>query len=212
MKGLRTVLRRYEQWLKDKPNVANMCSAALVTGIGDCGAQYIERTYGDQFLPQKIKKKEPSTADRGALRYRTETYNWRRTCIYASFIFVSTPVWLRVYALGDRLIGGKTSIMHAFTQGLFTWGLGAVFNPLFTGYVCTMSAVWMHGIRSREELVEVFKERMRTNYVTHISSAFAFWMWHWIPLFYLLPPHFRLLYSSFVQIGWNAVASFIQHR
>ena len=45
-----------------------------------------------------------------------------------------------------------------------------------------------------------------------MQYSIAFWSIQWIPMFYVIPLHFRLVYASSLQIVWSGVASYVLHR
>ncbi|CBZ37170.1 hypothetical protein, conserved [Leishmania donovani] len=45
-----------------------------------------------------------------------------------------------------------------------------------------------------------------------MKYALAFWSLNWLPMFYYIPGHFRLAYSSGVQVVWSGIMSYILHR
>ncbi|GET91767.1 hypothetical protein, conserved [Leishmania tarentolae] len=45
-----------------------------------------------------------------------------------------------------------------------------------------------------------------------MKYALVFWSINWLPMFYYIPGHFRLAYSSGVQVVWSGIMSYILHR
>ena len=222
----RAALGWVEGQLKVRPVAFNMASAGSITCLGDIIAQNFELRGYTAPLPAtpgtsgasgaaavEAGAPPPSSSASSALpSYRSAQYEWRRTILIGSFIAATTPLWLMVYKVGDRLCQGNRSILRACGQGLFTWSAGTAFSPIFVTYMTVSSAVVIHKVRDAPLLVACVEERLRKNYFTHAAAALCFWSVHWIPLFYLLPPHFRILYASTLQVFWNTIVSFIQHR
>lgn len=153
-----------------------------------------------------------SSSTRAIASYRSHEYNWKRTAILVSIVVAATPVWLRVYKFGDKLFAGHKSPLHACRQGLFTWAFAAAMNPFFVTYITASQGYFIHGLRDPKELFGCVKERLERNYLLHVTAALGFWGVNWVPLFYLVPAHFRLLYAACLQIVWNGVVSYVQHR
>lgn len=42
--------------------------------------------------------------------------------------------------------------------------------------------------------------------------GFLFWGCNWLPLFYYIPPHFRLCYGACLQVVWSGIMSHLMHR
>lgn len=45
-----------------------------------------------------------------------------------------------------------------------------------------------------------------------MKYGLMFWSVNWLPMFYYIPGHFRLAYSSMVQVAWSGVMSHLLHR
>lgn len=45
-----------------------------------------------------------------------------------------------------------------------------------------------------------------------MKYALMFWSVNWLPMFYYIPGHFRLAYSSMVQVAWSGIMSHLLHR
>ncbi|KPA76833.1 hypothetical protein ABB37_07636 [Leptomonas pyrrhocoris] len=45
-----------------------------------------------------------------------------------------------------------------------------------------------------------------------MKYGLMFWSVNWLPMFYYIPCHFRLAYSSMVQVAWSGVMSHLLHR
>ena len=45
-----------------------------------------------------------------------------------------------------------------------------------------------------------------------MKYGLLFWSVNWLPMFYYIPGHFRLAYSSVVQVAWSGIMSHLLHR
>ncbi|KPI82883.1 hypothetical protein ABL78_8105 [Leptomonas seymouri] len=45
-----------------------------------------------------------------------------------------------------------------------------------------------------------------------MKYGLMFWSVNWLPMFYYIPGHFRLAYSSAVQVAWSGIMSHLLHR
>ncbi|CAM40557.1 conserved hypothetical protein [Leishmania braziliensis MHOM/BR/75/M2904] len=45
-----------------------------------------------------------------------------------------------------------------------------------------------------------------------MKYALVFWSLNWLPMFYYIPGHFRLAYSSGLQVVWSGIMSHVLHR
>jgi hypothetical protein len=213
--ALKRALGWVEGQLKTRPFVFNCASAGTITCLGDIIAQNGELNGITAPLPgaNAAAAAAPSAAPTDALAcYRSTTYEWRRTLLIGGFVAATTPFWLGLYKVGDRLFQGKASMLRACQQGFFTWCCGTCFTPVFVAYMTVSSAVVIHNVRDAAFLRRCVEERLRKNYLTHAAVAFCFWSVQWIPIFYWMPPHLRLLYVSTLQVFWNSIVSYIQHR
>jgi hypothetical protein len=140
----------------------------------------------------------------------------RRSFIMWSFaVFIGTPFWVLVYRNIDKWFPRKTKI-EAVKKGLTTWSIASSTAPFFFTYATIMSNLLLHEERRATftawDHLAFAANKVRTELPKTVCMSLCFWCPHWIPLFYLLPPHFRVLYASCVNIGWQALLSFIQHR
>lgn len=45
-----------------------------------------------------------------------------------------------------------------------------------------------------------------------VKYGFAFWSLNWLPMFYYIPGHMRIAYTSGVQVVWSGIMSYLLHR
>lgn len=57
-----------------------------------------------------------------------------------------------------------------------------------------------------------WKKRVRYDFPDVLRYGLVFWGANWLPMFYYLPPHFRLLYSASLQVVWSGIMSYMLHR
>lgn len=57
-----------------------------------------------------------------------------------------------------------------------------------------------------------WKKRLRHDFPDVLRCGLVFWGINWLPMFYYIPPHFRLLYSAMLQTVWSGVMSYMMHR
>lgn len=57
-----------------------------------------------------------------------------------------------------------------------------------------------------------WKKRIRHDFPDVLRCGIVFWGINWLPMFYYIPPHFRLLYSAMLQTVWSGVMSYMMHR
>ena len=207
--------QRLNVLLKERPVATNAITSGCIVAFGDFLAQKSEQARqraadaaGETADEETLKRR----AARPIANYRSDTYDVRRGLVFASFTLLVTPAWIQIYKVGDRYIGGSKSIARAIGQGFFTWCVATASNPFFIFYVTAGTSVAIHGLRTWDAVWQTYVERMQRNFMTHVTASLAFWGSQWVLLFYYLPPHLRILYASSLQIVWNGVVSYIQHR
>lgn len=57
-----------------------------------------------------------------------------------------------------------------------------------------------------------WKRRVYNDFPDVLRFGIVFWGVNWLPMFYYIPPHFRLLYSSCLQVVWSGIMSYMLHR
>ena len=204
----------YNARLKSHPLITNMFTSATIAGCGDVCAQTVFRRYlyNESDVPRKpATETHPLVFD----LERTGMLDLRRSLIFMSFSFLlGTPLWSTMYGQLDKRIPGR-SLTVAFKKGMGTWGFGFLTSPIFISYITSVETIVFEQKTVAEAMTKVGDKL-----VAKISSdlpllqgyGLMYWSIHWIPLFYLLPPHVRLLYSSFCQVGWSTISSWIVHR
>lgn len=69
---------------------------------------------------------------------------------------------------------------------------------------------------NREEYVwcalHDWKKRLFYDFPDLLRYGIVFWGANWLPMFYYIPPHFRLLYSAVLQTVWSGIMSYVMHR
>lgn len=210
-------VRWYLEKLKTRPLLANACTGSTLNGVGDIIAQ---RT---QYMMTHQDAKDTGVIVEGSIMHvdgepwhRVCHVDLRRTLLMMSFsCFVGTPMALQIYKVGDYFFKTK-SIVNAIKQGFFTTMTFGLTTPVFFAY-CTVAGNLV--LRRHETSSFTAYDHLRSavtkverDFLSTLRYMLAFWSVHWIPLFYLLPKHVRLLYSSCVTIGWSSIMSWIQHR
>ncbi|KAG5469288.1 hypothetical protein LSCM1_02503 [Leishmania martiniquensis] len=56
------------------------------------------------------------------------------------------------------------------------------------------------------------KRKLVYDFPDIMKYALVFWSLNWLPMFYYIPGHFRLAYSSGLQVIWSGIMSHILHR
>lgn len=56
------------------------------------------------------------------------------------------------------------------------------------------------------------KRKLMYDFPDIMKYALSFWSLNWLPMFYYIPGHFRLAYSSGVQVVWSGIMSHMLHR
>lgn len=155
--------------------------------------------------------------------------DFRRSLIFASFTALfGTPFWLKVYKHIDRMIP-KVTIKTAIQKGILSWFVANSTTPLFIAYITTLDrwcirkegfGEYLRGphyvaprkVLQRHDGLSAVMAKVRRDLPVMMSYSICFWSIQWIPMFYLLPPQFRLVYVSFLQIVWSGVTSYLLHR
>lgn len=216
--GIRAAWRVFDARLKSHPYTTNMMSSCVVAGFGDTCAQTIFRhiTHTPDTMPRKQDMDANSQQSRWVLEHKaTGAHDLRRTVVFMSyFLTIGAPLWLSLYRGIEHAIP-KKSLVTAFQKGVLTWLAGFITSPVMITYMKMMDTVVVQG-KSKEEAIAVIKKELKKKMVDDLpllqGYGLCYWSIHWIPLFYLLPAHVRLLYSSVVQIGWSTISSMILHR
>ena len=204
----------YNARLKSHPLITNMCTSATIAGCGDVCAQTLFRRvlYEPNDVPRKpATETHPLVFD----LERTGMLDLRRSLVFMSFSFLlGTPMWSTMYGQLDKRIPGR-SLTVAFKKGMGTWAFGFLTSPIFITYISTVeTCVFEH--KSLTEAANKVSQKLAAKVSADLpllqGYGLMYWSIHWIPLFYLLPAHVRLVYSSFCQVGWSTISSWIIHR
>lgn len=218
------VLIWYTEQLKRHPFLANGLTSGVISGTADICAQvyryrYVEHAKhealvaaaaaeGKTVVPvMKSRANEPISESLRAV-------NLNRSAILTSYsLLIGVPFWLNVYKVADWLWGGrKLTIPLAMAKGFTTWWFGFLSTPLFFTYNTTMEAILLDGDTNIVAALSESVAKMRRELLTVCTYGLGFWSVHWIPMFYLLPPHYRLLYASNVTLVWSSIMSYILHK
>lgn len=54
--------------------------------------------------------------------------------------------------------------------------------------------------------------KMSHDFPDIVAYGLLFWGCNWLPMFYYIPSHFRLVYSSVIQVVWSGIMSHLLHR
>lgn len=57
-----------------------------------------------------------------------------------------------------------------------------------------------------------WKKKLFYDFPDLLRYGIVFWGANWLPMFYYIPPHFRLLYSAVLQTVWSGIMSYVMHR
>lgn len=166
--------------------------------------------------------------DINRVNYRTSEYNYRRTAIFMSIAALVTPLWLNVLKVTDKLVGANQKTvagvaeqksltkralkLRAVKQGLMTWAIGSLMVPFTVTYLTATFSIFVHEVYDFDVIKKRIKERLERNFLTHVTGSFCFWAPNWLPMFYFLPPEWRLVYGVSMNIFWQMCVSFLQHR
>jgi len=137
----------------------------------------------------------------------------RRAAIQWSFsTFVGTPFFVNVYHRLDKLMPTK-SITNAIKKGFATWFVANLTAPFFFTYATTASNLVLYNkTLSLQEHWSAAKNKVMNEMPRTAVLSLMFWSPNWIPLFYLMPQHLRILYASCINVVWQAIMSSIQHN
>lgn len=190
----RSMFSWYSYQLKARPLLANCFSSCLIAGVGDQLAQHGRNWYNEK--KGLAKRQEVS---------------WRRTAVLSSFsLMIGTPFMLQVFRAAERLLrpGG---IFAACKKGFFVWWLGFGTSPFFISYLTALEICWIDGTPDSSLIKRAIRRKLGHDLPIIAKYSMAYWSIHWIPQFYYLPLHYRMLYGSFAQVIWSAVSSYILH-
>jgi hypothetical protein len=208
------LLSKYTWLLKNKPYVTNATSSFIIANTGDVVSQTLYRRWMNVPIPVDVLASESPFV----VRSHDDLWavDFRRSVIFASFgVLFGTPFWLLAYRRIEAMIP-RVTIATAIQKGMMTWVIANATTPLFISYLSAMDSILIHGKRSSSELLEhlgnELPKKLTRDIPTLMQYSIAFWSIQWIPMFYVIPLHFRLVYASSLQIVWSGVASYVLHR
>lgn len=222
------VWERYQWNLKHRPYRTNACTASTISMFGDALAQSVFKRLSHPPTDNNNQDNKSSTATSLSSssswwcvelpNKHHDVIDLRRSIIFGSFsALFGTPFWLLMYKFVDRGIPAVT-IRTAIQKGMITWIMANSTNPIFIAYITTadhcfvkggkFSDLWGSGGNHKNKIWN----KIATDLPVIMSYSICFWSIQWIPMFYLLPPHFRIVYSSSLQIVWSALVSHLLHR
>lgn len=211
---------RYQQSLLQRPYLTNAATGSTIAIFGDVMAQTKFKDWSGEArqtrsgLSSSSALVITSSSTNGGTPRDPAVIDLRRSLIFASFTMCfGTPFWLRVYKVLDRMVPHVTPVT-AIKKGMISWVVANSTTPLFIAYVTTMDRLFIkkhHGASNGDGVVAVWA-KIRRDLPVMMSYSICFWSIQWIPMFYLLPPHFRLVYVSFLQIVWSGITSYLLHR
>jgi hypothetical protein len=56
------------------------------------------------------------------------------------------------------------------------------------------------------------ERKLMNDFPDIMKYGLLFWSVNWLPMFYYIPGHFRLAYSSLLQVAWSGIMSHLVHR
>lgn len=166
----------------------------------------------------------------------------RRSLIFCSFsCCFSVPYFLWVYKQLDRFYPqAEVTKKKAIYKGFLSYIAANLTTPLYMAHVTSLDRllisregrdgrrrVWhADGSFSTKEVSDQtfnrkeyamcvkkdWLKRVRYDFPDVLRYGIFFWGVNWLPMFYYIPPHFRLLYSASLQVVWSGVMSFLLHR
>lgn len=232
------VWERYQWNLKHRPYRTNACTASTISMFGDILAQSVFKRLShpppattDSTNPSSHNSSSSSSSAPASNKLTSSSWwlvelpnkhrdviDLRRSLIFGSFsALFGTPFWLLVYKFVDRGIPAVT-IRTAIQKGMITWVMANSTNPIFIAYITTADHCMVRGKHISElwgsngSAGSKIWNKIATDLPVIMSYSICFWSIQWIPMFYLLPPHFRIVYSSSLQIVWSALVSHLLHR
>lgn len=225
------------QWrLVHRPYATNALTASTIAFFGDIMAQTIFRDISGQPRVSRCYLEEHHIPTNSRLQLFSggatdSVLDLRRSFIFASFTVVfGTPFWLRIYKSMDKAIPLVTPLT-AIQKGMMSWVAANTTTPFFIAYLTVLDRwvihkkppQWRRGGDVSDgsapgpdgaptQLLTVVRDKVVRDMPVMMSYSICFWSVQWIPMFYLLPPHFRLVYGSMLQIAWSGITSYLLHR
>jgi hypothetical protein len=202
----------YLKRLGSHPLSTNALSSGVIAGTGDMLCQ----TYQKWDLPP-VAVEERKWYNRGDLWGAGGNVDIRRSAIQLSYgTFIVTPIFLRLFKTLDKHIP-QVTMANALKKGLSTWTTVTLcISPCFFMYATVFSNLFLHHDKCKDFTMvdhwNAAKDKVVADWAMTAQISFCFWSPHWIPLFYYLPPQYRLLYNSIMNVAWQAIMSGILHR
>ncbi|KAH9578205.1 Mpv17/PMP22 [Trypanosoma melophagium] len=158
----------------------------------------------------------------------------RRSFIFSSFTVVfNTYFFLSVYRRLDILFPPATVTRRiSLVKGFMSWIAANLTTPLYLFYVTVLSHYFINHTGRRcvdvieggkvgwvldypcfcDEVGKQLRRQLRKDWPDMVLYSLAFWSVNWMPMFYYLPPHFRYVYGSLLQVVWSFIMSHLMHR
>ncbi|KEG09642.1 hypothetical protein DQ04_04891030 [Trypanosoma grayi] len=158
----------------------------------------------------------------------------RRSFIFSSFtILFNTYFFLAMYKWLDAVFPPSVVTRRtAIVKGFLSWVGANATTPLYLAYVAAMSHYFIHRTGRRQfdaaesggvgwvvdfpiffgEVKKQVKQQLREDWPDMMRYGIFFWGLNWLPMFYYIPPHFRYVYGSSLQVVWSAIMSHLMHR
>ncbi|ORC90473.1 uncharacterized protein TM35_000082710 [Trypanosoma theileri] len=226
-------------WLRKHPWRTN---AAIGSSIGFCADVMVQCVFGRppppsdsplvikcpgflHFLISKLK---------GVDNAPVPWIDLRRSFIFSSFtVAFNTYFFLSVYRRLDILYPpANVTRRIALVKGFMSWIAANLTTPLYMFYVTVLSHYFINrtGRRYvdvvgggevgwsldypyfREEVGKQLWRQLRKDWPDMTLYSLAFWSVNWLPMFYYIPPHFRYVYGSLLQVVWSFIMSHLMHR
>jgi hypothetical protein len=226
---------RYQWSLMHRPYFTNAMTSSSIAMFGDTMAQTVFRDWSGQPRVTRAYLEEKHIPTDSNLQFFSSpdstatVLDLRRSFIFASFTVVfGTPLWLRLYKSLDKFIPAVT-ITSSIQKGMMSWIFANSTMPFFIAYLTVLDQFVIHKKRpwvnapdvceieetSKQAsggVVGVVLAKVAKDMPVMMSYSICFWSIQWIPMFYLMPPHFRLVYGSMLQIVWSGITSYLLHR
>lgn len=137
---------------------------------------------------------------------------------------LTTPLYMGHITLLDRFIiyragrDGRRRVPHLDPQGAASPSRGQLAKSSSSIATHAPPVYTIEDDRhfNREEYLRCvrhdFVKRLTNDFPDVLKYGLFFWGVNWLPMFYYIPPHFRLLYSACLQVAWSGIMSYMLHR
>lgn len=197
----------YNRMLKERPFWANMWSSMVISFCGDIAAQHVRRTPRDaqqsNFGSSALQLESP---------FSDRLIDLRRSFLFSSFSVIWTPFFLTVLPRLDKIVLPPMTPFKAVKKGFLLWCAQSGVAPFFITYVALAERYFISDRPSTESALSTAHQRIASDLVPLATYSLLLYGTQWIPLFYLTPPHLRLVYTSVTQLCGGTIASYILHR